>query len=332
MFSFYRHGTQSALSVLFLLSCILVTGCRSYLGSDNLTKYEWGEEKITDQEENLKATKGVVVSVKEKDELLLHFAIRSYSKYTIQQDLFKHEGKKYYYNVPYIGNAMVYGVFLPFSIIWDLVTTVGDYSPSQRYKGQNPPSLFYRTAYLPIVRLFFQPFLFSPYGYTGSQCLSFHTETEESYDSRSKAKIRCQDIYTPAFKSDNSQGNVTITGGGKVLKKKMDANGLVTIKIEDLFPSVDPLQTITLKVHHDQWNMDWIIEAPFPMDYDAIRNWNIFVNERYDYLTRMQALMYLKAFMNDSAYRKYCQLLLDGKVNRNDTPILPTSISVRPQQ
>ena len=78
--------------------------------------------------------------------------------------------------------------------------------------------------------------------------------------------------------------------------------------------------------------MDWAVEAPTALDPEVIRDWNIFVDEQYDYRSRAFALTRLKPFLGETAYMDYLKRLLDGEIDKRALSPMPTEIRIVPLQ
>ena len=334
--------------------CFLAASCRSYLGSDNLYKKETGEWKVIKKESGLDQKKGVILSARGNTSLRFQFLIHSYNMKVQEQSIYESTGKRHYYvnNITPWDEPFTVLILTPLVIPFDLIVSLLDYD--YHYRGYNRPGLFYQIAYLPVIRYFFQPVLLSPNGLllrtfwkdppendkisnmSSSDSDAFfksHIGIEDVFNSPTRIEKRQQEVYSTAVSIDNSNSTVKITASDKSISKKVSPDGIMELDLSEIGPmAFDRQNTIKFKIHHEKWNMDWAVEAPATLDPEVIRDWNIFVDEQYDYGSRSFALTRLKPVLGEPAYRNYLKRLLDGEIDKRALPPMPTEIQIVPLQ
>ena len=349
-----QHRSFLPLFLACFALCFAAASCRSYLGSDDLYKQESGQWKVIERESGLDQKKGVILQARGNTSLRFEFLIHSYDKRVQEQSIYESTGKRYYYiyNVTPWDEPFVVLILTPLVIPFDLIVSLLNYD--YHYRGSNRPGLFYQIAYLPVIRYFFQPVLLSPNSLlfrslwressdnsnipsTSSKeyddYFRSHTSVEEVYNSPKRIQIRQQEVYSTAVLNDNSNSTVKITAGDKNISKKVSPDGIMELDLSEIGPvAFDRQNTIKFKIHHVKWKMDWSVEVPATLDPEVIRDWNIFVDEQYDYRTRSLALTRLKPALGETSYKDYLSWLLDDRIDKRALSPMPTEIQIVPLQ
>lgn len=337
--------------------CFATVSCRTYLGSDDLYKQKSGEWKVIKTEQGSDQKKGVSLSTRGNTSLRFEFLIKSYDRKVQEQSIYESTRKRYYFVNPndfliqdpseIIILPLWITICLPVDALYSLLNY--DY----HYRGKNRPGLFYQIAYLPFIRYFFQAFLFAPNSLylkssmgsyrekksnnsermTDKQIFESFVRTEEVYNSPKRIQIRQQEVYSTAVLNDNSNSTVKITAGDKNISKKVSPDGIMELDLSEIGPvAFDRQNTIKFKIHHVKWKMDWSVEVPATLDPEVIRDWNIFVDEQYDYRTRSLALTRLKTVLGETSYKDYLSWLLDDRIDKRALSPMPTEIQIVPLQ
>ena len=332
--------------------CFATVSCRTYLGSDNIYKEERGEWKVIKTEQGSDQKKGVSLSTRGKTSLRFQFLIHSYDMKVQEQSIYESTGKRHYYvnNITPWDEPFTVLILTPLVIPFDLIVSLLDYD--YHYRGYNRPGLFYQIAYLPVIRYFFQPVLLSPNGLLlrtfwkdppGNDKISnmsssdydaffkSHIGIEDVYNSPTRTQIRQQKVYSTAVLNDDSNSTVKITAGDKNISKKVSSDGTMDLDFSEIGPVAFDRQN-TIKIHHVKWKMDWSVEVPATLDPEVIRDWNIFVDEQYDYRTRSLALTRLKPALGETSYKDYLSWLLDDRIDKRALSPMPTEIQIVPLQ
>ena len=349
-----QHRSFLPLFLACFALCFAAASCRSYLGSDDLYKQETGEWKVIKTEKGLDQKKGVSLSTRGNTSLRFHFLINSYDKKVQEQSIYVSTGKRYYYvhNVTPWDDPLLVLLSTPVFIPLDFLVSLLDYD--YYYRGENRPGLFYQIAYLPVIRYFFQPVLLSPnymlfgkfwqessnnhsipsmFTYEYDEYFRAHTSVEEVYNSPKRIQIRQQEVYSTTVLNDDSNSTVKITAGDKNISKKVSSEGTMDLDLSEIGPEAfDRQYTIKFKIHHVKWKMDWSVEVPATLDPEVIRDWNIFVDEQYDYRTRSLALTRLKPALGETSYKGYLSWLLDDRIDKRTLSPMPTEIKIVPLQ
>ena len=319
----YRYSLSLLLAGLTL--CLAASSCKTYVGSIDLHDERWSSPIIIKRESDFEQKLGLILTCR-GNIIELQFAERSLEMRTEKVSKEEQTGRMYYFYDPDIISRIGYVVLLPLTGLVEL------FSWSWESKGTHSPGIFYQIAYLPFIKLLFQPILCSPSSILvrDTEC---HFETETVWNEWETTMIKMQDIYTPVFETDRSQATVTISSGNTKKEKKLSFDGKVSFSVSDFYPGrLDPDRRGSFQVYHPKWKMTWIVETPATLDPEVIRDWNIFVDEQYDYRNRVLALSRLKPVLGETACRDYFNRLLDGKVDKTTLPPMPTEIRVVPQQ
>ena len=156
-----------------------------------------------------------------------------------------------------------------------------------------------------------------------------NVSTEDVYDDRTLTKVYHREVYAPKSAADDSNATVKITAGDKKLSRKVSSNGTLDLDLPDIGSAAFGRQgSVKFMVRHEKWKMDWEIEMPATLDPEVICDWNIFVDEQYDYRNRVLALSRLKPVLGETACRDYFNMLLDGKADKMTLSPMPTAITV----
>lgn len=337
--------------------CFATVSCRTYLGSDDIYKEERGEWKVIKTEQGSDQMKGVSLSTRGNTSLRFEFLIKSYDRKVQEQSIYESTGKRYSYVDPneilsqdpveIIIMPLLIVVSMPFDFLYSLLNY--DY----HYRGTNRPGLCYQIAYLPFIRYFCQPFIFAPNSLylqtlmgryrehhssssermTDKQIFESFVRTEEVYKSPTRTQIRQQEVYSPAVLNDTSNSAVIITAGDKSISKKVSSDGTMYLDLSEIGPvAFNRQNTIQFKIHHEKWKMDWSVEVPATLDPEVIRDWNIFVDEQYDYRSRALALTRLKSVLGETSYKDYLSWLWDDRIDKSTLSPMPTKIRIVPQK
>ena len=347
------HRCFLPLFLICLMICLAGSSCRTYLGSDDLSKQEYGEWMVIKRKSDCDLEKGVTLAVRGNTSLGFQFRIHSYDMREQEQSVYEYTGKRYYYVntsnfiIQEPLDIIVLPIWITLCLPLDALYSLFNYD--YHYRGENSPGLFYQIAYLPGIRYFFQPFFLAPNSLfliirmkdyreknnsdpehmTNKEIFESFVRSEEVYNSRTRIQIRHQDVYFPVIKTDDSNSTVKITAGDKTITKKVSSDGTLELDFSDIGPvAFDRQSSIKFNIHHGKWDMDWEVEAPATLDPVVIRDWNIFVDEQYDYRSRSFALTRLKPVLGETAYMDYLERLLDGKISKRTMSPMPTGITV----
>ena len=305
--SLMKQRIRLVMSFVCIVLGLCITGCRTYVGSDSLEKTYWTQQHCLNRTSGYDIEHGMIVDVLD-DIITIQFATRSYEKEELRRELSRRTGTKYYYYQPTSDSRLSYTVYFPLAFFCDMFYWTWD------HKGEHPPGILYQIAYLPFVKLFFQPILLSPSSFLFSDSSHYEEKSEEEWDTPTVLKIELQNRFVPSFVKDFSQAVVTVSQGNKTLSKKLSWDGKLSFSLSEFHQTmVDPDQNLSFRIHYPDWEMAWMLEAPSILDPSTVRDWNIYTDNRYDCLTRILALNRLETVLGKEEYQKRFQEFFNKK-------------------
>ena len=312
---------------IFALPLILAAGCRTYVGSDDV--FETTPPKTIKSEAGVGLRRGVVLEVK-NGKYILTFAERS--------DLLSYEktekyycGRKYYYLDRSNGNLYLdtYDLNIVLAVIISPISTLAQWyydgerawEDDWKRRGEYAPGIGYCIAYLPVIHCLFTPFLRPPYAYSVPRYLV-------DYDTQSTKLVMETTFrrFTPVFAPDSTCGEVKISLGGRTISRRLSTSGMLTFDIKDFTDASFNGKPVDFTVVHGNWGQRWYVRStPFAKP-STLRDWNIFSDTRYDYPTRLKALIRLEQMLGQKCCCEYMFALLNGK--QDFTPVLNAEVRI----
>ena len=143
----------------FFLMLFGGTACRTYVGSDDLSDTKTTISYSETLETGKDPRHGITVSARD-NHYQLQFATKTYNVNRRYEDVWEQEGTEYYY----YGELGFWEKFM-YLLCFPVTMPMDCFYWSWEHEGENPPGILYQIAYLPFVRLLFQPILVSPASY-----------------------------------------------------------------------------------------------------------------------------------------------------------------------
>ena len=158
------------------------------------------------------------------------------------------------------------------------------------------------------------------------------TAEESAWNFNHGSYIAQRTYVKPVTQKDDSRSAVMVRQGSEQFTKNLSADGVLAFST-DAFKQEDLLKKSysTFDIRHSDWDMAWTLEIPYLSSPDALRDWDIFTNELYDYRTRMQALCRLRPYLDRENFENLFSLFLNGKTGRNGMPAMSREFKVEPQ-
>lgn len=309
---------------LFMLFFVLVccSGCfTTYIGSKDL--YSTDPYTVVAEKNDLSDTSERAIAGKPVSN---GFEISFYTKFKTEK---KYEAEHYYLGREYFyyDRSENDAFAVPDGLFWfppvigyfiilcgDAVAALQEGFSDWRLYGDNLPGIGYMIAYTPIINLFVTPFLRAPYVY--KKGVQVKTERKEL----SEKKLVEKKVYyehVDDYEYDSMYSEITVTCGKVSKDYYLGSRGEFTLNVKDFLSDIDPEgKKLSFSIYHKKWNKKWTLTVSPLFCGEMLRDWNIMVNNGYDYLSRVAAAGRLSQFYGKNRCRNYLKLLLNDQLNK----------------
>lgn len=296
--------------LLFLPVAGLLAGCRTYVGYDPIVKQE---SRICRENAVLEHSRYGVNCQWSWDRTILTFGtVATFSFHRVTREW--ETGKTEYFlssgedrQRDSVAHLLAGVILWPLLLIDDTLHLASPWHLREHGTG------VCTAAYLPPFSWFAAPLLRPPYASCFQKDPILEKE-EVQYASPRLTTIRITPIQEESFLPDKSQSIIELRYRKKTIRKTLDTRGRFLFSLRELEPDgLFPPRRIEFQLHHRQRGMGWRIELFSLCTPELLRDWNLAVDDRYDFLARFYALFRLRSAIGASAYRTLAGQLIQGK-------------------
>ena len=299
------------MAVLFCCAGCLDT----YIGSTDL--YETDSFLCVENDRSCSSERKIAgKTVVDGFELSFYTQFKSRKKYEAGH---YHVGRKYFYydrKDTIVSDAWLFfpGVGYGVIVFGDFLAALGKGFADWQLYGENLPGIGYLIAYTPFINMVCTPFLRAPYVYEKDAVVQ---DKKEMFPQRKWVGKKVYYEHVDDYEYGTAGSQITVTCGKVSRDYLLDYKGSFSLDVKDFLSDIDPEgKDIAFRIYHNEWKKTWILTASPLCSGKLLRDWNIMVNNRYDYLSRAAAAARLSQYCGAERCRTYLQKLLNDQLRK----------------